>query len=65
MRNILKLGRLINKVDDLKMECRNAHLAATEDPDYEQVIVPLQNKLEILGEHLAELQGELISALPD
>ena len=65
MRNIRKIGKLINKVDDLKMACRETILAAPSDPDYQQTIIPLQEKLKILGDHLAELERELISVLPD
>ena len=65
MRNVRKLGKLINEIDSLKMECRDPILAATSDPDYEQTIIPLQEKLKILSGHLAELERELISVLPD
>ena len=65
MRNISKIGKLINKVDDLKTECRHVYLASADDPDYVAKIEPLQRKLFILAGHLADLEAELISVLPE
>ena len=65
MRNLKKICDLIHKVDSLRDECRNCFLSSSDAPDYTGTIVPLQNKLEILREHLLGLEEELISILDE
>jgi len=63
MRNTAKLGKIINAMDALREECLDAHLGATGDPDYIEVVKPMEDRIEILEDHLYRLQLALINLL--
>ena len=65
MLNLHKIGKLINKIDDLKMECREPLFLSNSDPDDVKKVKEVSEKIAILGKHLAQLEGELISILSE
>ena len=65
MRNVAKIGKIINSMDALREVLVDPHLGATCDPDYEKTIKPLEDRLEILEDHLNRFQLDLIDVLTE
>ena len=66
MKNLDKISKLHNEIDKLRYELQEKplYLSSTKDPEREKV-VRVEEKLRILGDHLENLQIQLIDLLPE
>ena len=64
MRNVQKIGKLINTVDMLRYELqeKSLYLSSKNDPERKKV-AELEDNLRILGDHLEDMEIRLIDIL--